>query len=59
MELHRDDIGEDYEIFPGRPLVETTVEERLAATLRWSLEVQDTRLRYMGLEEAIPAVPEL
>ena len=59
MELHRDEIGTDYEIFPGRPLVDTTVEERLTATLRWSLEVQDPRLRYMGLEDALPEIPEL
>lgn len=59
MELHRDKIGDEYEIFPGRPLVETTVEERLMTALQWSEEVQDTRLRYMGLEEAIPAKAEL
>lgn len=59
MELHRDKIDEEYEIFPGRPLVDTTVEERLMMALQWSEEVQDTRLRYMGLEEAIPQKAEL
>lgn len=59
LELHRDQIGSDYEIFPGRPLVDTTVEERLMTALKWSEEVQDTRLRYMGLEEAIPEKAEL
>jgi hypothetical protein len=59
IELHRDEIGTDYEIFPGRPLVDTTVEERLMMALKWSADVQDTRLRYMGLEEAIPEKPDL
>ena len=59
IEQHREQIGTDYEIFPGRPLVDTTVEERLAMTLKWSIEVQETRLRYMGLEEAIPETPDL
>jgi len=48
------DLIGDAELVPGRRVVETTVEERLGMALRWSREVQDARLRYMGLEDAIP-----
>jgi hypothetical protein len=51
--LHRDVIG-DYEIFPGRPLIETTPEERMMTALQWSEDVQESRLRYMGLSAAMP-----
>jgi hypothetical protein len=44
----------DYEIWPGRRLIDTTPEERLEAAHSWSMEMQDSRLRYMGLPEAIP-----
>jgi hypothetical protein len=53
MEQHADIVG-DYEIWPGRRLIDTTAEERLGAAQTWSMEMQDNRLRYMGLEEAIP-----
>ncbi len=53
IEQHRDQIG-DYEIFPGRRLIDTTAEERLMMALSWSQEVQTQRLTYMGLPEAIP-----
>lgn len=53
LEQHRDQIG-DCEMFPGRRLVDTTVEERLLATLQWSHDVQAQRLAYMGLGEVIP-----
>jgi hypothetical protein len=43
----------DYEIAPGRKLRETTAEERLAMALDWSKEIQESRLEYMGLPEAI------
>ncbi|MDP8942512.1 MAG: VlmB-like protein [Actinomycetota bacterium] len=49
----REVIG-DYEISPGRRLVDTTAEERLAMALEWSREIQESRLEYMGLQEAIP-----
>ncbi|HEX2126170.1 MAG TPA: hypothetical protein VHF45_06390 [Thermoleophilaceae bacterium] len=48
------DLIGDAEIVEGRRLVDTTVEERLGMALEWSQEVQDARLRYMGLEDAIP-----
>jgi hypothetical protein len=47
------DVLGDYEIWPGRRLIDTTAEERLLKTLEWSNEIQDSRLRYMGLEDAI------
>lgn len=53
IQEHKDKIG-DAEILPGRRVVDTTAEERLGYALNWSNEVQDARLRYMGLEEAIP-----
>ena len=53
LEQHRDEVG-DYEIFPGRRLVDTDVQERLLAALQWSHDVQAQRLAYMGLEAVIP-----
>jgi hypothetical protein len=52
MEEHGDALG-DYEIMPGRRLVDTTVEERVGLAAAWSVEVQANRLRYMGLDEAV------
>jgi hypothetical protein len=43
----------DYEIWPGRRLIDTTPEERLTTAQEWSAQMQRTRLDYMGLEEAI------
>lgn len=51
LERHADVVG-DYEIWPGRRLVDTTPEERLGAAERWSVEMKESRLRYIGLEEA-------
>ncbi|MFF8865349.1 VlmB-like protein [Streptomyces sp. NPDC015139] len=42
----------DHEIWPGRRLVDTGIEERMAAAERWSRETQDARLKYMLLDEA-------
>ena len=42
-----------YEIAPGLPLLETTPEQRLMLANEWSREMQDSRLTYMGLPEAI------
>lgn len=53
IEQHREAIG-DYELLPGRPLIDTTPEERLMLAVTWSMEVQESRLTWMGLEEAIP-----
>lgn len=48
LELHADVVG-DYEIWPGRRLIDTTPEERLVAANTWSAEMQNSRLEYMGL----------
>ncbi len=48
LELHADVVG-DYEIWPGRRLIDTTPEERLVAANTWSTEMQNSRLEYMGL----------
>ncbi len=53
LEQHGHRVG-DYEIWPGKKLVDTTPEDRLEAAQTWSAEMQDSRLVYMGLEEAIP-----
>ncbi len=47
-------VAGDYEVWPGRRLVDTTPEERLMTAHTWSAEMQNSRLRYMGLPEAIP-----
>ncbi|MEU6706173.1 VlmB-like protein [Streptomyces wuyuanensis] len=39
----------DYEIWPGRRLVDTGIEERMEAAERWSRETQEQRLAYMLL----------
>ncbi len=56
IEQHADVVG-DYEIRPGQRLLDTTPEERLQMALDWSNDMQESRLAYMGLEEAIDAVP--
>jgi hypothetical protein len=48
LEQQRDVVG-DYEIWEGRRLIDTTPEERLVAANTWSQEMQNSRLRYMGL----------
>jgi len=53
LEEHADVVG-DYELWPGKRLIDTTPEERLGAAHEWSMEMQHNRLRYMGLAEAIP-----
>ena len=49
---HADVVG-DYEIWPGRRLVDTTPEERLTTAQRWTAEMKAQRLAYMGLAEAV------
>jgi hypothetical protein len=43
------DVVGDYEIWPGRRLIDTTPEERLMTAATWSVEMQNSRLAYMGL----------
>ncbi|GAA2670064.1 MULTISPECIES: VlmB-like protein [Actinosynnema] len=39
----------EYEVWPGRKLVDTSAEERMVTASTWSQETQDVRMRYMGL----------
>ncbi|MEO6086496.1 MAG: VlmB-like protein, partial [Umezawaea sp.] len=39
----------EYEVWPGRKLVDTSPEERMVTASTWSQETQDLRLRYMGV----------
>lgn len=48
------DVIGDYELVPGRRLLDTTPEERLGIAQEMTRELQTGRLIYMGLEEAIP-----
>lgn len=52
--LQQADTVGDYEIWEGKRLIDSTPEERLVAANTWSMEMQNRRLEYMGLAEAIP-----
>jgi hypothetical protein len=52
LEQHASVVG-DYEIWPGRRLVDTTPAERQGTAEGWSNEMKTIRLKYMGLEEAV------
>jgi hypothetical protein len=39
----------DYEIWPGKRLIDSSPEERLMTAATWSFEMQESRLAYMGL----------
>lgn len=43
------DLLAGYELEPGVRLLDTTPEQRLMMAATWSLEMQDSRLAYMGL----------
>ena len=43
----------DYELFPGRLLIDTTPEERWDLAAEWNDNLAEARLAYMGLPEAI------
>jgi hypothetical protein len=47
------DLVGDYEIWPGRRLVDTTAEERIETAHGWTDQMQRTRLAYIGLDEAL------
>ena len=51
-EQHGELLG-DYEVWPGRRLVDTTIEERMSTGQEWAQRMQRSRLAHMGLEEAI------
>jgi hypothetical protein len=46
------ELLDDYEVFPGRRLLDTTATERYDIAERWSDEMTETRLRYMNIPEA-------
>lgn len=48
MLQHADLLG-DYELEPGTRLVDSTPEQRLMMAATWSMQMQDSRLAYMGL----------
>jgi hypothetical protein len=52
LEQHADIVG-NYEVWPGRRLVDTTPDERQAMADRWSQEMRESRLAYIGLGEAL------
>jgi hypothetical protein len=43
------DLIGDYELCPGRRLIDTTPDERLLIAATWSADMQTERLAYMGL----------
>jgi hypothetical protein len=48
MQQLRHVVG-DYELAPGKRLIDSTPEERLMMAATWSMEMQDNRLSSMGL----------
>ncbi len=44
---------DDYQVWEGRRLVDTTAQERMITAAAWSKETQDQRLRHMLLPEAV------
>ncbi len=52
MQPHAE-LLKDYEVYPGRLLIDTTPEERWEIAARWNDELADKRLAYMGIPEAI------
>ncbi|MDH2428335.1 hypothetical protein [Sphaerisporangium sp. TRM90804] len=58
-ELFQDGMGAharllaDYEVFPGRRLLETTPKERYDLAERWTDDMAEVRLPYMGIPEAV------
>lgn len=45
------DVIGDHEIWPGRRLLDSTPDERIATALDWAAQTQTTRLAYMGMAE--------
>jgi|GEM_PF-1123238 len=48
----------DYELIPGRRLVDTGIEERLGIQMQWSTAMQTGRMRIMGLLPAATTAQE-
>jgi hypothetical protein len=45
----------DYEVWPGRLLLDTTPDERYDTAERWTEEMAESRMAYMGLEGVLSA----
>ncbi len=43
------DILGDYELVPGIRLIDTSIEDRLGIQMKWSSDMQTSRMGYMGL----------
>jgi hypothetical protein len=50
------DLLRDYEVFPGRRLLETTARERYDLAERWTDDMAEIRLPYMGIPEAVELI---
>ncbi len=48
MHAHADIVG-DYEIWPGRRMLDTTPDERYDTVERWTDEMAEARMAHMGL----------
>ena len=52
MQAHRE-LLRDYEVFPGRRLLETTPKERYDLAEQWTDDMAEVRLPFMGVPEAV------
>jgi hypothetical protein len=52
LEQHAQLVG-DYEIWPGKRLIDTTPQERMQTAMDWSRQMQAARLTFMGLPEVL------
>lgn len=52
IEQHADLLA-DYEIWPGRRMLDTTPEERIGNTLEMTMRIHESRLKDMGLAAAL------
>jgi hypothetical protein len=52
--LQHANVVEDYEIWPGRRILDTTPDERYDTAERWTDEMATARMKYMGLADALP-----
>lgn len=52
MRQHAELVG-DYEVWPGRRMLDTTPEERYDIAERWTDEMAEVRMAYMGLENVL------
>jgi hypothetical protein len=52
--LQHADLVRDYEIWPGRRILDTTPDERYDTAERWTDAMAEVRMKYMGIEDALP-----